>query len=133
MNGDEQAIRRLVATWLEATAAGDVPGVLQLMADDVVFLVAGQPPLRSRAAFAAGLQSLLENYRVESTGEIQEIEIAGNLAYCWNRLSAAIIPRGGGAVHRRSGHTLSILRKRADGTWVLVRDANLLAAEAGAA
>jgi len=28
---------------------------------------------------------------------------------------------------RRSGHTLSILRKEKDGRWVLMRDANLLA------
>ena len=40
---DEQAIRDLVALWHRATAAGDVDTVLGLMADDVVFLVAGQP------------------------------------------------------------------------------------------
>jgi ketosteroid isomerase-like protein len=30
---------------------------------------------------------------------------------------------------RRSGYTLSILRKEAGGRWVMMRDANLLAAE----
>jgi ketosteroid isomerase-like protein len=29
---------------------------------------------------------------------------------------------------QRTGHTLSILRKAADGRWQLTRDANLLAA-----
>ena len=37
MTSDEQAIRRLVALWHSATAAGDVDTVLGLMADDVVF------------------------------------------------------------------------------------------------
>jgi uncharacterized protein (TIGR02246 family) len=41
MNADEQAIRDLVASWHRATAAGDVDAVLALMADDVIFLVAG--------------------------------------------------------------------------------------------
>ena len=44
MSADEQAVRNLVASWHRATAAGDVDAVLALMADDVIFLVAGQPP-----------------------------------------------------------------------------------------
>jgi len=51
MSADEQAIRDLVAHWHRATAAGDVDIVLGLMADDVVFLVPGQPPIRGRSAF----------------------------------------------------------------------------------
>jgi ketosteroid isomerase-like protein len=31
---------------------------------------------------------------------------------------------------RRSGYTLTIMRKEADGTWRLARDANLLTQEA---
>jgi uncharacterized protein (TIGR02246 family) len=42
MERDEQEIRQLVATWMAATKAGDIDTVLRLMADDVVFLVAGQ-------------------------------------------------------------------------------------------
>jgi uncharacterized protein (TIGR02246 family) len=43
---DEQAIRTLVSLWHTATAAGDVDTVLTLMAEDVVFLVPGHPPIR---------------------------------------------------------------------------------------
>ena len=43
-----------------------------------------------------------------------------------NRLEMPITPAGGGAPVRRSGYTLTILRKRADGRWVIARDANLL-------
>jgi len=53
MEDDEQAIRRLVATWLAASKAGDTATVAGLMAEDVVFLTPGQPPMRGRAAFAA--------------------------------------------------------------------------------
>jgi uncharacterized protein (TIGR02246 family) len=53
MENDEQAIRQLVTTWLDASKAGDTEKVLSLMADDVVFPVAGQPPMRGKAAFAA--------------------------------------------------------------------------------
>ena len=36
MKTDEQAIRDLVVTWLDATKRGDIATVLTLMADDVV-------------------------------------------------------------------------------------------------
>lgn len=53
---DEQAIRDLIATWHKASAAGDLTTVLKLMAEDVVFLVAGKPPMRGRDAFATGFK-----------------------------------------------------------------------------
>lgn len=39
MRDDKQLIRDLIATWQRATAAGDLPQLLSLMAEDVVFLL----------------------------------------------------------------------------------------------
>ena len=56
MSTDEQAIRNLVEQWHRATAAGDVDTVLRLMAEDVVFLMAGKPPMKGRSTFEQGLR-----------------------------------------------------------------------------
>jgi uncharacterized protein (TIGR02246 family) len=56
MPGDEQAIRDLIANWMAATIAGDLNRLLSLMADDVVFLTPGQPPMRGLDAFAAAFR-----------------------------------------------------------------------------
>ena len=128
MSTDEQAIRDLVALWHSATAKGDVDTVLRLMAEDVVFLVAGKEPMRGRHAFEQSLRALLKQYRIESSGEIQEIEVSGSLAYSWANLKVKIIPLSGGPAPVREGSTLSILRKESQGAWVIVRDANLLTA-----
>jgi uncharacterized protein (TIGR02246 family) len=125
MHADEQAIRTLVAKWHSATAAGDVESVLQLMAEDVVFLVAGQPPMRGRGPFEKGLRGLLASHGIASTGEVQEVEISGNLA--WSVLNVEITPTASGGKTVRSGSSVSILRKQANGSWLIVRDANLLA------
>lgn len=127
MNPDEQSIRTLVAEWHKATAAGDVEAVLCLMAEDVVFLVAGHPPMKGRSTFEKGLRGLLTSHSVESTSEIQEVEVSGSLAYCWSMLNVRITPKTGGNSVLRSGSAVSILRKQANGSWVVVRDANLLA------
>jgi len=125
MQDDEQAIRQLLTTWLDASKAGDTGKVLSLMTEDAVFLVTGQPPMRGKAAFAAS-QAALKNAKIEATGEIQEIKLLGDWAYMWTRLSVDITPAGGAAPTKRAGNTLSILRRQADG-WVIARDANMLA------
>lgn len=126
MNADERSIRDLVAAWFEATRSGDLETVLGHMTDDVVFLVAGRPPMIGKSEFAAvsRAQATQGNAKFEGRSEIQEIGIQGDLAFMWTKLTVAITPPGGEA-HTRSGHTLSVLRK-VNGRWLLARDANLL-------
>jgi uncharacterized protein (TIGR02246 family) len=126
MNTDEQAIRNLVAQWHRATADGDVDAVLRLMSEDVVFLVSGRPPMTGRNTFDKGLRGILATHRIESTAEIQECEVSGDLGYCWTLLTVRITPLSGGDANVRSGSALSVFRKQTDGSWQLVRDANLL-------
>ena len=126
MTSDERAIRDLVALWHSATASGAVETVLGLMAEDVVFLVAGRPPMRGRPSFETGLRKLLATHRIESTGEVQEVEVSGDLAYCWTELTVRIVPQAGGTAATRAGSALSVLRRQANGSWVVVRDANML-------
>ena len=59
MNSDERAIRALIATWVSAAEAGDNERVLALVADDVVFLTPGAPPMR-KPEFAAAQRALQE-------------------------------------------------------------------------
>ena len=126
MDQDRLAIGTLIATWLEATRAGDVDTVLSLMAPDVVFLIAGQAPMRGREQFEKGLRAMLaQRQTIASSSEVLEIEVAGDMAYCVTALSVSV-SASDGAITRRAGHTLSVLRKNADGVWHLTRDANLL-------
>ncbi|SCX84987.1 conserved hypothetical protein [Nitrosospira sp. Nsp13] len=127
MQNDEQEIRQLVSTWMAASKAGDIETVLSLMADDVVFLVPGQPVM-SKADFAAAAhaQSGEGTPQFDGTSEIQEIRILGDWAFMWTKLTVVVTPPGGAQSMTRTGHTLSILTKQS-GKWVLARDANMLA------
>jgi uncharacterized protein (TIGR02246 family) len=124
MQSDEQAIRQLIQTWLSASKAGDTEKVLSLMADDVVFLVAGRPPIRGKAEFAAS-QSALSQFTMEADSAVQEIKVFGDWAYCWTELTVVVTPRSGGPSIKRAGPTLSVLQKQRD-AWVIFRDANML-------
>jgi uncharacterized protein (TIGR02246 family) len=125
---DEEAIRDVIATWQEASKAGNLPKLLELMTDDVVFLTPEQPPMK-KEVFAKSFETVIEKMEIDSRGDIQEIVVTGDYAYSWSHLSVAVTPKNGGNSIRRSGHTLTFFRKE-QGEWRLARDANMLTREA---
>jgi uncharacterized protein (TIGR02246 family) len=126
VSDEERAIREVVDTWLAASKSGDIETVLSLMSDDVIFMVPGSQPF-GKQAFAAASAGM-KNMQMEGISEIQELEVLGDWAYLRNFIDMTVTPPGGSPV-RRSGYTLTILRKEADGKWRLALDANLLTAQ----
>lgn len=123
MPTDEEQIRQLAEDWMAATVAGQGDAVLNLMADDVVFLVPGRPPMR-KAEFAAATRAQA-GPKIDGRSEIQEIQVLGDWAFMWSKLTVTLTAAGSPPVDY-AGHALSVLRKE-DGKWRLARDANLLA------
>lgn len=124
MTEDEKAIRELVSTWMAASMEGDVAKVLSLMTEDVIFMVPGRDPF-GREAFAAASRSM-EGMRLEGTSDIVELQVIGDWAFMRCHIDMTITPPNAKEPVRRSGHTLTLVRKEADGRWRLARDANLL-------
>jgi uncharacterized protein (TIGR02246 family) len=123
MNEDERAIRELIERWMEASRAGDTAAVLELMTDDVLFTVPGREPF-GKEEFRQTSETM-RDVRVDGRAEVREIEVLGDRAWIRNHIDLTITPRDGEAL-RRSGYTLTILRKGNDGHWRLYRDANLV-------
>jgi uncharacterized protein (TIGR02246 family) len=97
-----------------------------LMSEDVIFMVPGAEPFGRKAFEEAARKHA--NTRTDVVGEIRELKVLGDWAYLRNHLKVAMTTPDG-KTSRRSGYTLTILRKQPDGRWLLVRDANLLAAD----
>ena len=126
MTSDEREIRELVSTWMAATRDGDLDTVLTLMADDVVFLVAGREPMVGKDDYAAAARTIAQSRTtIDGRSDIREIAVHGDIAYIRTWLEVLVTPADGAPMRRR-GHTLSVLRKER-GHWVIARDANLLA------
>lgn len=123
MQDDEGAIRELVDTWMRATREGDTDTVLDLMTDDVVFLVPGAEPF-GKAAFRDMARSMSE-VRMEGRSDILEMRVLGDWAFIRNYIHLEVTPPGSPTT-RRAGQTLTILRRCQDGRWRLARDANLV-------
>lgn len=126
MIDDEQAIRTVIATWMAASKAGDVDTVLSLMTDDVVFSVCGREPF-GKAEFAQSARAM-SGASLEGENRIVELQVLGDWAFVRAFVAMAMTPPNGATV-RRSGFTLTLLRKEADGAWRLARDANLMSTQ----
>jgi uncharacterized protein (TIGR02246 family) len=123
MSDDERAIRELVKTWMDASRRGDLATVLDLMTDDVLFMTSGREPF-GKDEFRANSESM-KDLQMDGRAKVREIEVLGKWAWIRNHIDLTVTPASGETV-RRSGYTLTILRKGADGRWRLFRDANLV-------
>lgn len=123
MSDDERAIRELVDTWMAASKAGDTAAVLELMTDDVLFMVCGREPF-GKEEFRANSEAM-RGLKMDGRAEIQEIEVLGDRAWIRNHIDLNLTPPEGEPL-QRSGYTLTVLRKGDDGRWRLFRDANLV-------
>jgi uncharacterized protein (TIGR02246 family) len=123
MNDDEREIRELVETWMDASRRGDTAAVLELMTDDVLFITPGREPF-GKEQFRS-ISEAMRDVELDGSAEIREVEVIGDRAWIRNRIDLTLMPAGGEPL-RRSGYTLTILRKCEDGRWRLFRDANLV-------
>jgi len=123
LSEDERAIRELVDSWMDASRRGDTATVLDLMTDDVLFMTPGREPF-GKDTFRQSSKAM-RDVRIEGRAEIQEIEVLGDRAWIRNHIDLTLTPAEGEPL-KRSGYTLTILRKGDDGRWRLFRDANLV-------
>src|SRR5262245_35294759 len=103
----------------------DVPTLLGLIADDAVFYVPGQPPMRGKKDFKDLFESVRGKFSFESQTEFDEIVVHGDWAHVVARLAVIVKPRDASRVDHQAGHTLTILKKD-KGRWLVYRDANML-------
>src|SRR5689334_22431941 len=126
MTDDEGQIRKLVESWIAASKARDLPALMSMMTDDVIFMTPGRPPF-GKAEFAADSERS-KSVSIDARAEVQEIEVFGPRAYIRNHVRVELTSPGQ-APKRMSGYAMSILRKEADGRWRIARDANLVTPE----
>lgn len=125
MGPDERAIRELHVTWINAVNTGDLPGLLSAMADDVLFLGPGETP-SGRDAFSSRLSAAHGQARIKCTSELQDVVVAGEVAYTLSQDTLSVTPRAGGEAMRLAGYRSTVYRKQPDGRWLIARDTHTL-------
>jgi uncharacterized protein (TIGR02246 family) len=128
MNEDQQAIRKVISDWLDASARGDYAALDPLMHDEIVFLTAGNEPF-GKEQFRAAFSAMVEEIDIAAEFKVNEIEIHGDIATAWIFLKITITPKGALQGLERQGNILSVYKRSPSGQWQLWRDANLVMAK----
>ncbi len=78
---DQAAIQALYGDWRRAVAAGDIPGYVQVLDDDVRLLPPGAAAIVGASTYGAFLRPVFESadYRIEVV-QAPQVEVLGDLA-----------------------------------------------------
>ncbi|HLK66012.1 MAG TPA: SgcJ/EcaC family oxidoreductase [Bryobacteraceae bacterium] len=124
IDGDENVILALLERWRSAIEAKDVAAVLELCADDVVFLPSSGAPVKGKAAVETMYGFLFAQYgKIHQDTAIEEVQVAGDWAFLWGTHELRLTPDSGSPLHLR-GQGLSVLKRQPDSTWKLWRGIN---------
>lgn len=125
MGADDEEVREVHSTWINAVNAGDLGCLITLMADDAVFLTPGQAPL-GREGFSANFLAAHQRVRIRCISELEEVVVVGEVAYTRSRDSLSVMPRAGEKAMRSAGYRMTVYREQPGGGWLLARDAHTL-------
>jgi uncharacterized protein (TIGR02246 family) len=85
---DKHAILALLEHWRQATRAKDISAILELVADDVVFLPSTLPPIRGKNEVEKMYREFFPRYReVKQQTNIEEVRVGGDWAFVWALMS----------------------------------------------
>lgn len=130
MSTEELAVRAVHTMFIDAVNAGTLPPLLGMMTDDVVFFSPGQAPF-GREGFSAGFEGGHRDFRLHCASELEEVVVAGDVAYTRARDTLTLTPRAGGVSMQLAGHRMTVYRRQPDGAWRMARDVHTLMPVAG--
>ncbi|MCW1887178.1 SgcJ/EcaC family oxidoreductase [Luteolibacter flavescens] len=126
MTADEKQVRETHDTWIAAVNAADLGTLLGMVTDDLVLINPSGEPIGVEG-FAGKFTSAHGQLRIHCSSELEEVVVAGDVAYTRSRDALRVSPRDGDGETRLAGYRLTIYRRQADGRWLLARDAHTLA------
>jgi uncharacterized protein (TIGR02246 family) len=122
---DKESILGLLERWRSATRAQDTAAILELVADDCVFLPSSTPPIKGKEELGQMYRTFFRRYReIRHEAIIEETQIAGDWAFLWGTDELRLTPESGEPIIHLKGKGLSILKRKSDGTWLFWRGIN---------
>lgn len=115
---DVDRIDDLRERWQAFDNTGDESLVVEFLADDVVLLPPGDPPIRGNATIERSLREFPSNaYDVEHTSE--ELLLSGDLAVDYVSIEGTKLDDAGDVAEAVSLKAVDVYRKGTEGRWQL--------------
>jgi uncharacterized protein (TIGR02246 family) len=118
---DVRTIRLMAAEWQRAENERDLSGILRMVTHDVVILRPQSDALHGRQALEDLYRRLWLEFDYRHTIRMQEVRVAGDMAFTWTIEEIVLTPRNGGHAFHLKGNGMSVLRRGVDGNWRFAR------------
>ena len=118
---DSEKIRKVVEGLIAADNDRDLEKVLSFYSNDVTFFPPKEFKIVGKDAIRPRYLRLFKNLKVEITTTIDEIRVAGDLAYVSGQNAVSLQPEAGTAEQSSVDTYLMILRKQKAGGWLISR------------
>ncbi len=120
-SADIAAIRSIIQAWNAGWNTSNAAALASLFTDDAVLMPQGQPAMIGRESIAAAYRSVFEEVAVKGSGEILEIEVAGEWAFYRSTYQLTALPKAGGDPVHDAGKAVHILKRQRDNSWKIAR------------
>ena len=120
---DIAAINVLYEKWVRGVNTGDLDLFLSVWADDATRMEPDTPAITGKEQIRAHFKAPFEqfNYDTDVYGD-SEVQVSGDLAFYRGNYTLALTPKDGGPTTHFDGKWLDILKKQADGSWMVYID-----------
>lgn len=117
------AVNEIYEQYASSLKSGDADRWIALWSDEGVQMPPGSPPVIGKEEIGAGTVAFLDAFTVDSFEiHIDEIQLAGDLAFARGTYSGAYTPKDGGEGFAEDGKYLTVFQRQPDGSWKIYRD-----------
>ena len=115
---DVQAVKQTMEAYTKAIIAKDAPASVAMLTDKTAYFEPHIPAMTGKDAVAKFHQMLFDNFDVEMTQVVADVQVEGNLATMHGTFTDKLIPKAeGAAAMPDSGNWTVAARRQADGSW----------------
>ena len=115
---DVQAVKQTMEAYTKGIVAKDAPASVAMLTDKTAYFEPHIPAMTGKDAVAKFHQMLFDNFDVEMTQVVTDLQVEGNLATMHGTLTNKLIPKAeGAAAMPDSGNWTVAARRQADGSW----------------
>ncbi len=115
---DVQAVKQTMEAYTNGIVAKDAPASVAMMTDKTAYFEPHIPAITGKDAVAKFHQMIFDNFDVEMTPVVTDVQVDGNLATMRGTYTQKLIPKAeGAAALPDSGNWTVAARRQADGSW----------------
>ena len=121
-SADVAAINELITREIAMFSSGDLTQVSAIFAPDVVVMPPNEPAIQGRDALESWANGIHEQFTVEGRYANSDVSVSGDLAVHRFTGELSMTSKAGGEAMSETIKGLHVLRRQADGSWLITQD-----------